>query len=480
MGRWARRVVLLVASLLVVAGALYLFAGVRVGLDGSGVRPRFLMRTPDYDALEADRARQRQQPHPDPRLRPPARRLRQPVARAPPPPAPSTAAPVVSDWPDFRGPRRDGRYDLPVRTVWPREGLPLLWKQPVGLGYASFVAGGDARSPSSSGVTRKWWLPTTSKRGARSGRIAGMASSPKPWAVTARAPRRPITRAVVYALGALGELRCFDARTGTLVWRRNILADNAAANLDWGMAAAPLIVDDKVIVLPGGAGGKSVAAYHRLTGDPIWQALDDRQAYTSPMLVMLGGIRQILFVSATRAVGLKPDDGALLWEYPWATDMGINAAQPLLLGGDRVFLSAGYGKGATVFEVTRQGDRLATREVWANTRMKNKFSSSVLHEGFVYGLDEAILACVDPATGDQKWKGGRYGYGQIMIAGDHIIVLTETGELALVKATPERHEEIARFPAIEGKTWNHPAISNGRLLVRSLREMAAFDVRPAR
>jgi outer membrane protein assembly factor BamB len=131
-----------------------------------------------------------------------------------------------------------------------------------------------------------------------------------------------------------------------------------------------------------------------------------------------------------------------------------------------------------VFEVARAGDRFATSTIWQNTRMKNKFTSSVLHRGAIYGLDEAILACLDAATGELKWKGGRYGYGQLLLAGDHLVVLTETGQVALVRATPERHEEVARFTAIEGKTWNHPIIVNGRLLVRNLAEMAAFDIRP--
>ena len=196
------------------------------------------------------------------------------------------------------------------------------------------------------------------------------------------------------------------------------------------------------------------------------------------MLVTLGGVRQILVVGATRAMGLTADRGRLLWEYPWVTEVGINVSQPLLLGNDRVFLSAGYGHGAAVFEVMRSGDRFDVRTVWQNTRMKNKFTSSVLQNGYIYGLDEAILACLDAATGELKWKGGRYGYGQILLAGDHLIVLAEDGELALVKATPERHDEVAKFSAIDGKTWNHPVIVNGRLLVRNLREMAAFDIRP--
>jgi outer membrane protein assembly factor BamB len=282
----------------------------------------------------------------------------------------------------------------------------------------------------------------------------------------------------IYALGALGEFRSLDAATGAVAWRRNILDDTAASNLDWGMSASPLIVDDKVVVLPGGSRGRSVVAYNRATGAVVWQALDDRQAYVSPMLVTLAGTRQIVIVSATRAAGLDPATGALLWEYSWPTGQGINVAQPVFLGNDRVFLSASYGQGAAVFQVERADGRFTTRTVWENSRMKNKFTSSLLYQGYLYGLDESILACVDAATGELKWKGGRYGYGQPILAGGHIVVLTEAGDVVLVRATPERHDEVARFSAIEGKTWNHPVIANGRLLVRNLREMASFDIRP--
>jgi outer membrane protein assembly factor BamB len=158
--------------------------------------------------------------------------------------------------------------------------------------------------------------------------------------------------------------------------------------------------------------------------------------------------------------------------------MGINVAQPVLLGGDRLFLSASYGQGAAVLAITRTGDRFAAETVWENNRMKNKFTSSVLHDGHLYGLDESILTCLEAATGEVKWKAGRYGYGQLLLADGHLIVITEDGDLVLVRAIPERHDELARFHAIDGKTWNHPVLANGRLLVRNLREMAAFDLRP--
>jgi outer membrane protein assembly factor BamB len=280
----------------------------------------------------------------------------------------------------------------------------------------------------------------------------------------------------LYALGATGELHCLDASEGRLIWSRNILRDSRAKNLSWGMSASPLIVGEKVIVLPGGSRGRSVAAYHKETGNALWKSLSDKQAYTSPMWVTLAGRPQLLIVSARRMMGLSGEDGSLLWDFPWITDYDVNVAQPILLGQDRVFISAGYGHGAAVVQVQRTSGGLAASALWQNRRMKNKFTCSVLKDGFVYGLDEGILACIRAETGELRWKGGRYGHGQLLLAGDHLIVLTESGELVLVKADPERQQELARFSAIRGRTWNHPAISEGLLLVRNSQEMACFDL----
>jgi outer membrane protein assembly factor BamB len=242
------------------------------------------------------------------------------------------------------------------------------------------------------------------------------------------------------------------------------------------MAASPLIVDDKVIVLPGGTSGKSVVAYNKNSGAPVWRVLNDTQAYVSPMLVELAGRRQIIVVSASRVVGLAPENGALLWEYPWNTDMGINVSQPVIVDRNRFFISSGYGKGAALVEVKGSGNSFTASTVWENNNMKNKFNSSVLHNGYVYGLDEGILVCLDVNTGERKWKNGRYGYGQIILAGSHLIVTSDQGDVALVKATPDAYTEVARFTAVPGKTWNYPALAGGRLLVRNSTEMAAYDI----
>jgi outer membrane protein assembly factor BamB len=485
-----KKIAIGMALVAAVAAGLYAFAGFRVAVDGSGRRPRFVFRA-NYSALEADRARQHQQATTQIAVAPESSTLTDAaqighaddahLANAAPQTDSAAAAPTRERgyWPDFRGRNRDGRYDeTPIRTDWPREGLPRLWKQPVGLGYASFVIA-DGRAFT---IEQRRSQEVVAAYDVNTGRELWTHR----WEGEFResmggdGPRATPTydHGRVYALGALGELRCLNAQTGALVWRRNILTDNDAPNLSWGMSAAPLVVDDKVIVLPGGTAGKSVVAYNKLTGVPVWKAFDDPQAYTSPMLVTLGGLRQILVVSALRVMGVTVEEGRLLWDYPWVTDLAISVAQPLLIGNDRVFLSAGYGHGAAVLELRRAGGELEARTVWENTRMKNKFASSVLHDGYIYGLDEAILTCLDADTGEQKWKGGRYGYGQILLAHDHLIVLTEDGDLVLVKATPARHEELAQFSAIEGKTWNHPAIAAGRLLVRNIQEMAAFDILP--
>lgn len=455
------------------------FAGLRVILDGGGMPHLTFTKSADTRAAEIERHRE-------------AQRSQAPLpasAGAPVPAAPAVqedaksapadaTTPVTPYWTDFRGPRRDGHYrERPIHTDWPSGGLQPLWKQPAGAGYASFViANGRAFTIEQRGeeevvaaydvlTGRELW---TNRWGAAFREMMG-----------GDGPRATPTwhDGTVYALGATGELRALADGTGKSLWRTNILEDAGASNIQWGMSAAPLVVGDNIVVLPGGSGGKSVVAYNRRTGRQAWSALDDRAAYSSPMLVTLAGIEQILVFTASRLAGLSLDGARVLWEFPWRTQFDVNASQPLLIGNDRVFISTGYGTGAALVEVTRSGDSLGVRELWRTNRMKNQFTSSVHHEGFIYGLDEAILACIDASTGDLKWKGGRYGYGQVMLADGHLIVVTETGDLALVRATPERHVEVARFPVLDGKTWNHPAISDGYLLIRNINEMAGFDLR---
>jgi outer membrane protein assembly factor BamB len=373
-------------------------------------------------------------------------------------------------WTDFRGPNRDGNYrELAIKTNW--AGLTPMWKQPIGGGYASFVAG-EGRAYT---IEQRRGQEVVSAYDVQTGRelwTQGWNANFQE-SLGGDGPRATPTynEGRVYALGATGEFRCLDAKTGKTIWGKNILSDAGASNIQWGMSAAPLIVDDKVIVHPGG-NNSSFIAYNKNTGAVVWKSLSDTASYTSPMLVTLGGRKQILAVTASRAVGLAPENGSLLWEYPWSNSASINVSQPIVVDANRVFISAGYAKGAALFEVS--GNR--TKTIWENNNMKNKFQSSVLLNGYVYGLDEGILTCLDVNTGERKWKGGRYGYGQLVLASDHLIVITEEGNLVLVKATPEKHQEITQIQALQGRSWNVPAIANGKLLIRNTTEMACYNL----
>lgn len=465
-GKVIRKVIASLAVILITIGYFYAF----------DYLSRMRNNEAQYDRLEAHRQEQAANP-------PVAAAVATATPEAQPSPSASPVAggatpatPSRNYWTNYRGLRRDGKYDQPVSTSWPANGPPVLWKQPVGIGYASFaIADGKAftiEQRRRQEVVAAYDV-ATGRELWKQGWDAEFTDS------TGDGPRSTPTwdQGRVYALGATGELKCLDANTGAVIWGRNILSENQASNLQWAQSASPLVVDDKVIVLPGGGGGKSVVAYNKMTGAPVWRALDDRQAYVSPMLVELGGRRQIVVVSSLRVVGLTPENGSLLWSYPWDTDMGINVSQPVVVDRNRFFISSGYGKGAALVELKANGNTFTPATIWENTNMKNKFNSSVLHNGYVYGLDEGILVCLDVNTGERKWKEGRFQYGQVILASGHLIVTNgDTGEVALIKATPDKYTEVARFAALQGRMWNYPAIADGRLLVRNATEMAAYDI----
>ena len=420
-------------------------------------------------------------------------------APAPKPAAPEAAAPLVTPsttpaaesvpdapaapaiawtagWSGFRGARRDGRYARPILTDW--KVLRPLWKQPIGGGYASFVgANGHAFTIEQRGAqevavaydiltgrelwTNAWDAAFMDNRG-----------GPGPRATPA------VHDGTLFALGATGELRAMDASNGKVRWRTNILDDAGGGSRSFGIAASPLIVGNTVVTVPGGGDGKSIIAYDRASGRIAWSALDDGPSYSSPIHVTLAGVDQVVAVLANRIVSLSTDRGSLLWESPWPAEGGEHAAQPVVLGDNRIFFSSGSGFRGLALEITRDGDRLSARELWRTERMKNLLTSSVYHDGFIYGIDVGILACIDAATGEAKWKGGRYGDGQVLLASGHLVITTGQGEVVLLRATPERHQEVAQTTALEGSTLNHPALVDGFLLVRNGAQMAAFDLRP--
>lgn len=482
---------------------LFAFYGMRVEMSGAGmdVIVSFGDRESHYDALEEQRAQQQSSspvavvPEPMPEAEEEAKpedteapavaeSITEASAEDARPAAPAVAAPAVVEaarrrnvWTDFRGPGRRGVYDeTPVLTSWPEEGLSEIWRVKVGGGYASMTVANELiytiEQRRDEEVVAAYEFATgrevwTNRWDAHFQETMG---GPGPRATPVWADGK------IYALGATGEFRCIQSATGETLWRKNILEEVGAENLMWAMSAAPLVVDDKVIVVPGGASGNSIVAYDKESGGEIWSSLDDPAGYASPVVANVAGKRQLLVATGKRLVGVDVEDGRFLWGVDWVTSYDVNATIPMVVDEAHVLISTGYGKGAALYEIQNLKGEFVAKEVWKRNTMKAKFNDPVLVDGVVYGLDEGILAAIDAMTGERKWKGGRYGYGQLLYADGHLIVLTERGEVALVKATPEGFDEIALFDAISGKTWNNPALAHGRLLVRNQTEMVSYDV----
>jgi outer membrane protein assembly factor BamB len=453
--RWVKVALFSVLGIAALVAVLGVF-GVRFQTDGSGLRPMpYVDRTANRLAEIEKRAAE------DRKALPPAP---EPVAEA----EAKSTQPVSAPWPGFYGPRRDGVYrEGPILTNWPAKGLTPLWKRPVGLGYGSMaVAQGlvftlEQRRDEEAAVA----YDLKTGREVWSNRWKGFFQESMGGDGPRSTPAWDEGR--VYFLGAEGEFRCIDAASGKTLWRKNLLDESGAPNLQWGMATSPLVVGEFVVV----ESGKGVTAYDKRTGAKVWSVLEDAPSYTAPMVAELGGQRQIIAVLSKRAVGLSPD-GKLLWEFPWVTEYDTNSALPIVTDATHLLLTAGYGHGSALLEVTANG----VRELWTSKALKSKFNNAVLYQGTVYGMDDGILAAMDVATGQRRWKGGRYGFGQLLLAGDQLLILSETGEIALVKASPEKYQEIARFDAIEGKTWNVPAMAEGNLLVRNGAEMACYRI----
>ncbi|MCY3972434.1 MAG: PQQ-binding-like beta-propeller repeat protein, partial [Acidobacteria bacterium] len=301
-------------------------------------------------------------------------------------PEPVAATPSSGSWPYYRGLHMDGRYPQPINTAWPNEGPPELWRIPVGGGYASFVVGDGLaytiEQRREQEVVAAYDLQTGVERWNASwdARFEESMGGDGPRATPA------LYEGTLVALGATGELQALDAASGASIWRTNVLEDSGAANLTWGMAASPAILDGAVLTAPGGPNG-AVIAYELETGAIRWRALDAQGAYTAPTVFTLDGLSQIVLIGADQVVGLATDGSGTYWSRPWATMNGINAAQPLQVAPNRIFVSSGYGHGAAVLEVDAdlEGNTASVSEIWFNNRMKNTFSTSVFHDGYVYG-----------------------------------------------------------------------------------------------
>ncbi len=389
-------------------------------------------------------------------------------------PVAPAAAGTEADWPGFRGPQRDGAArGVLIKTDWSTSPPVELWRRPIGPGWSSFAARGGR-------------LYTQEQRGKDEIVACYDVSTGKPvWkhsdavrfyeSVGGPGPRGTptLSNGRVYALGATGIMNVLDEGSGAVVWSRNAVSDTGAKIPGWGISGSPLVVGDLVIVAASG----NLVAYDLATGKPRWFGPRDGISYSSPQLLSIDGVPQILLMTSTGATSVALADGKLLWNHSWPSDTRI--MQPAVAAEGELMISVGDGMGGSGMRriAVKQGSSgWTTEERWTSEDLISNFNDFVIHNGHAFGFDYGTVACIDLKDGKRKWKGARYGYGQLVLLPDQdvLLVLSEKGELALVNASPDQFTELARFPALEGKTWNHPALVGDVLLVRNDHEMAAF------
>lgn len=381
------------------------------------------------------------------------------------------------DWPQYLGPGRLALVpDVALATDWTSRAPRLLWRQPLGAGWAGFAVAGDIAVTMEQRGAEEKVMAYDLKSGRPLWSHGDAASHDSPLGGLGPRGVPAIDKGQVFSLGATGLLNALDLRTGRRLWSRNVLRDNQSSEPEWGVAISPLVHGNRVIVSAGGPSGRALVAYDRATGEPLWAAGNGQLAYSSPALMTLAGREQVVMMNQASVAGHDPVTGAVLWESS-VPGTEPRAAQPLPLSANRVFFSIGYGIGSKVFEIAAGSESAQSAKlVWATPRLKSKFANLIAHEGSVYGLDDGVFVCLDPQTGERRWKAGRYGHGQIILAGKHLLVQTESGEVILIEPNPERLIEVARFRALEGKTWNPPAFAAPILLVRNDLEAAAYEM----
>lgn len=381
----------------------------------------------------------------------------------------SSAMAAKAEWPGFRGSHRDGMVaGVQIATDWVKSPPVELWQRPVGPGCSSFAIQGTL-------------LFTQEQRGEyemvtcynlNTGEpVWSHGDSARFWDSHAGAGPRAtptLSNGRVYTMGGTGILNVLDERDGTVVWSRNAASDAGVKVLPWGFTGSPLVVGNRVIISLSG----KLVGYDITTGKPAWVGTDGGNSYSSPHLVTIAGVQQVLLMSKTGALSVEPESGRPLWSYDW--EMMDRILQPAVIG-DGDLLVVGETQSIRRIKVTHDQGTWKVKDIWNSEQIKLNFNDFIVHKGFAYGFDGPSIACLDIKDGSRKWKGSPYrGFIVLLADQDLILVLTEKGDLALVNAAPDQFKELARIPAIKGKTWNHPVIAGNVLVVRNAQEMAAF------
>jgi outer membrane protein assembly factor BamB len=393
------------------------------------------------------------------------------------------------EWASFRGPHHDGTVEAPASVRdWKSARLKTLWKTETPSGFSSFAVAAD----------NAYTIVTAENDGNPSETLlcldarTGKQKWSKPLAIVAKydgggdsgtsdnkggdGPRSTpvISEGHVYAIDANLGAHCLKADTGDIVWQHDVLKDNAGVNIKWQNAASPLI-DGNVFLMAGGGKGEALLGLDKKTGKVVWKTGDDLMTHATPILADIHGIQQAIFFTQTGLVAVEPQKGTVLWRaaFPYKVS---TAASPVVFE-DIVYCSAGYGVGAGAFKISKSGSSLSATQIWRReNECFNHWSTPVVKDGYLYGMfsfkeyGKGPLACVDIRTGKDMWKEEGFGPGQVILAGDKVIALSDKGELVVAETNPQKYIELKRDDVLKGKVWSYPVLAYNHLFARSTEE----------
>ena len=382
------------------------------------------------------------------------------------------------DWPNFRGPGLDGRSsETGLLTSWPDDGPTTLWQAPMGGGFSGVTAadgrvftlysrGGRELAAALDAETGEelWTADLDRERKDRFG--DGPRSTP------------PVDGGILYAVSALGKLYALDVAGGERLWSHDLPAEFGARVPEFGVSASPLIEGDLLLFNVGGKRGHALMAFDKTSGDVVWSAESDLPGYASPIAFTAAGIRHAVFFTGSSLIAVDPASGKALWKHPWKTAYNINAAAPIFIAPDKLFVSSGHDTGAALFRIEGSAGTpspASATVVWKTREMRNHFSSSVYVQGYIYGFDNKNFKCIDAKTGEDRWRKGSLGHGSLFYADRHLIVLSEDGQLLSVEATPKAYREKASHKVAKAKHWTVPTLYQGKLYVRNERDLFCLD-----
>lgn len=385
---------------------------------------------------------------------------------------------MAADWPQYRGPNQDGlSKETGLAFTWPADGPNVSWRVPIGDGYSGMI------------VSQGRLYTMYSRDKQEFVACFDTASGKEIWNYKndvefendqGNGPRGTPTLdgETLYALGARGVLVALNAKDGSVLWNKDLKSLVQLKVPIWGVSSSPLIEGNLLIVPGGGAVHNAIVALDKKTGKVMWKSQTDEPGYSTAIPVEIQGVRQIIVFSGTVLFSVSPSDGKLYWKYPWKTDWFVNAAVPIFVPPDKIFISTSYDRGAALLQVTGNAEKLNVQDVWLSKAMKNHFNTSVMYKGHIYGFDNAILKCIEAATGKEKWMKSGFQKGSLILADGHLIVLSERGVLATIEATPEEYIEKAKAQVLKGKCWTMPTLANGKLYVRNQKELVSIDMKP--